>query len=61
MYQLPTASGGVLAMTGAAATAAYGWIAGWTLLVAGLAAVTIARVLRMRARAASVTVSEQRR
>jgi hypothetical protein len=58
MYQLPTTSGGVLAMTGAAATAAYGWIAGWTLLVAGLAAVTIARVLRTRTRAESVTASE---
>ena len=47
MYQLNTATAGTLAATGVAA-AAYGWIAGWTLFVAGLALVSIARVTRMR-------------
>lgn len=49
MYQLPVTSGGALAVTGAAAAATCGWIAAWTLLAAGLAAYSIARVLRMRA------------
>ena len=49
MYQMPAASGGALAITGAAAAAAVGWIAAWTLVAAGLAAYSIARVLRMRA------------
>lgn len=49
MYQIPATSGGLLAFTGATAAAAYGWIAGWTLVVAGLALYSIARVLRMRA------------
>jgi hypothetical protein len=55
MYQMPATSGGVLAVTGAAAAAACGWIAAWTLLAAGLAAYSIARVLRMRAESHKTT------
>ena len=46
MYQLQTASLGALATTGA--VLAQSWVAAWTLFVAGLAMLTIARVLRKR-------------
>jgi len=48
MYQAAGQGAGVLATTGLAI--ASGWIAAWTLVVAGLAVVTIARVLREAAR-----------
>ena len=48
MYQLNSTATGVLATTGAAL--AHTWVAGWTLFVAGLAALSIARVARMRRR-----------
>lgn len=44
MYQLNTAPLGTLALTGA--SAAQLWVSAWTLLVAGLAALAVARVLR---------------
>lgn len=47
MYQLnANAAAGALASTGAAL--AHVWVGGWTLFVAGLATLSIARVLRMR-------------
>ncbi|MCR2827238.1 hypothetical protein [Microbacterium sp. zg.Y909] len=46
MYQLNSSAAGVLATTGAAV--AHTWVAGWTLFVAGLATLSIGRVLRMR-------------
>ncbi len=48
MYQLNSTATGVLATTGAAF--AHTWVAGWTLFVAGLAALSIARVAGMRRR-----------
>ncbi|GAA1981316.1 hypothetical protein GCM10009718_17950 [Isoptericola halotolerans] len=51
MYQGTTiGSGGALAMTGAAATV-YGIVGAWTLVVAGLALLTIVRVMARRRRA----------
>lgn len=51
MYQGATiGSGGALAVTGAAATV-YGVIGAWTLVVAGLAMLTIVRVMAQRRRA----------
>lgn len=47
MYQLQSTGAGVLATTGA--VVAHGWVAGWTLFVAGLACLSIARVARLRA------------
>ena len=47
MYELNGTGVGALAATGA--TFAQSWVAGWTLFVAGLAVVSIARVARMRA------------
>ena len=46
MYQLQTTSLGALATTGA--VLAQSWVAAWTLFVAGLAFLTIARVVRTR-------------
>lgn len=48
MYQLNSTASGALALTGAAV--AQTWVAGWTLFAAGLATLSIARVLRMRHR-----------
>ncbi|GIG39456.1 hypothetical protein [Cellulomonas phragmiteti] len=50
MYQMTGTGTGALAATGAAL--AFGWIATWTLLAAGLALVSVARVLSSRARRA---------
>ncbi|MCG2800099.1 MAG: hypothetical protein L6367_16365 [Cellulomonas sp.] len=44
MYQLNTAPLGTLALTGA--SAAQLWVSAWTLLVAGLAALAVGRVVR---------------
>ncbi|MCR2812017.1 hypothetical protein NQ166_06785 [Microbacterium sp. zg.Y1090] len=49
MYQLNSTASGVLATTGAAL--AHTWVAGWTLFVAGLAALSVGRVVRMRRKA----------
>lgn len=46
MYELDATSMGALALTGA--SAAQGWVAGWTLFMAGLAALAVARVARRR-------------
>ncbi|MCK6067798.1 MULTISPECIES: hypothetical protein [Microbacterium] len=46
MYQLNATSLGVLATTGA--TVAQGWVSAWTLVVAGLALLSISRVVRVR-------------
>lgn len=46
MYEMSGAGSGLLATTGVAM--ATGWIAAWTLLVAGAAVLSIARVLRHR-------------
>ncbi|QEV99685.1 hypothetical protein F6J84_05945 [Microbacterium caowuchunii] len=47
MYQLPATSTGVLATTGVA-LAAQNWVAAWTLFVAGLAALSISRIVGTR-------------
>ena len=53
MYQTTVAqSAGALAMTGAVASA-YQVIGAWTLVLAGVALVTVARVLSHRARSAA--------
>lgn len=44
MYQMAGQSAGALATTGIAV--ATGWVAAWTLVVAGLAVLTLARVGR---------------
>lgn len=44
MYELNTAPLGTLALTGASAGQA--WVSSWTLFVAGLAALAVARVMR---------------
>lgn len=44
MYELNTAPLGALAVTGA--SAAQMWVSAWTLFVAGLAALAVARVMR---------------
>lgn len=57
MYQLNTAPLGTLALTGA--SAAQLWVSAWTLLVAGLAALAVARVLRNRIKGAPPEISEE--
>ena len=46
MYELNATSTGALAATGAGIL--QGWVAVWTLLVAGLALLTVTRVARLR-------------
>ncbi|MBO9556886.1 hypothetical protein [Cellulomonas sp.] len=46
MYELNATSTGALAATGAGIL--QGWVAAWTLLVAGLALLTVTRVARLR-------------
>jgi len=47
VYQITGQGAGVLATTGLAL--ASGWVAAWTLVVAGMAAWSVARVLRRKA------------
>ncbi|WP_158375864.1 thaumatin family protein [Cellulosimicrobium cellulans] len=47
MYQITGQGAGVLATTGLAL--ASGWVAAWTLVVAGVAAWSVVRVLRRKA------------
>jgi hypothetical protein len=49
VYQITGQGAGVLATTGLAV--ATGWVAAWTLVVAGAAVWSVARVLRRRAAA----------
>lgn len=53
MYQITGQGAGVLATTGLAL--ATGWVAAWTLAVAGVAVWSVARVLRRRVAARAAT------
>lgn len=57
MYELNTASMGALAVTGA--SVAQAWVSTWTLFVAGLAALAVARVMRNGAHVKRVDSCEE--